>query len=119
MSEVQLKTRGRRVRRGAGRSAEPGQNDHLRVPYISRKIPTYDILSEDSLSQIEATAERIMAEIGVEFRDDPEVVELFRAAGAQVTDLTKDSWNLKFAPGMIREILKTAPERFTQVARPL
>jgi trimethylamine---corrinoid protein Co-methyltransferase len=117
MSEVQLKTRGRRVRRGAGRSAEPGQNDHLRVPYISRKIPTYDILSEDSLSQIEATAERIMAEIGVEFRDDPEVVELFRAAGAQVTDLTKDSWNLKFAPGMIREILKTAPERFTQVAR--
>ncbi|UWS80543.1 trimethylamine methyltransferase family protein [Phaeobacter sp. G2] len=117
MSDAQVKTRGRRSRRGEGRSAEPGQNAYLKRPFISRNIPTYDILSEESLEQIEATAERIMAEIGIEFRDDPEVVELFRAAGAQVTDLTAESWNLKFAPGMIRQILSTAPARFTQVAR--
>ncbi|MDE4274006.1 trimethylamine methyltransferase family protein [Phaeobacter gallaeciensis] len=117
MAEVAVKSRGRRARRSAGRTAEPGQNEHLRVPYISRRIPTYDILSEESLAQIEATAERIMSEIGLEFRDDPETVALFRAAGAEVTDLTASSWNLKFAPGMIREILKTAPARFTQHAR--
>ncbi len=117
MAEVAVKSRGRRARRSAGRTAEPGQNEHLRVPYISRSIPTYDILSEESLAQIEATAERIMSEIGLEFRDDPETVALFRAAGAEVTDLTASSWNLKFAPGMIREILKTAPARFTQHAR--
>ncbi len=117
MAELAEKARGRRGRRGAGRTGAAGQNDHLRVPYISRKIPTYDILSEDSLVQIEATAERIMAEIGTEFREDPETVELFRRAGAEVAELSKDRWNLKFAPGMIREILKTAPARFTQHAR--
>lgn len=90
---------------------------HLVVPYISRGIPTYDLLDEGALEQIEATAERIMAEIGIEFRDDPETVDLFRAAGGDVTELSKDRWNIKFAPGMIREILKTAPARFMQHAR--
>ncbi len=117
MAGAAVQARGRRGRRGAQRTGEAGQNDHLRVPYICRKIPTYDILSEDSLQQIEATAERIMAEIGVEFREDPETVALFRAAGAEVTERTKDSWTLKFAPGLIREILQTAPARFTQHAR--
>ena len=117
MAELAEKARGRRGRRSAQRTGEAGQNDHLRVPYISRRIPTYDILSEESLAQIEATAERIMAEIGIEFREDPETVELFRRAGADVTEMGQDRWNLKFAPGMIREILKTAPARFTQHAR--
>ncbi|MCK0140727.1 trimethylamine methyltransferase family protein [Aliiroseovarius sp. F47248L] len=99
------------------RSGAPGQNPQLEVPFITRGIPTYDLLSDDSLVQIEATADRILAEIGIEFRDDPETVNLFRAAGGHVTDLTADSWNIKFEPGMIRDILKTAPARFTQHAR--
>jgi trimethylamine--corrinoid protein Co-methyltransferase len=41
------------------------------VPYIVRNIPTYDILSEENLVRIEKTADRILAEIGIEFRDDP------------------------------------------------
>ena len=61
MSDAKVKTRGRRSRRGEGRSAEPGQNAHLQTAFITRNIPTYDILSEESLEQIEATAERIMA----------------------------------------------------------
>ncbi|MGR3762192.1 trimethylamine methyltransferase family protein [Roseobacteraceae bacterium NS-SX3] len=117
MAEAAARGRGRRSRRGAGCSAGEDTNQHLRVPYITRQIPAYDILSEESLVRIEETAERIMAEIGIEFRDDPETVRLFRAAGAEVTELTASSWNLKFAPGMIREILKTAPSRFTQHAR--
>ncbi len=40
-------------------------------PYIKRNIPTYDILSEENLLKVEATADRILAEIGIEFRDDP------------------------------------------------
>ncbi len=111
--------KGRRKRdmSGIARSGAPGQNPHLEVPYITRGIATYDLLDDGALERIEATAERIMAEIGIEFREDPEAVRLFREAGAQVTDLTADSWNLKFAPGMIRELLKTAPARFTQHAR--
>ena len=45
-------------------------------PYIKRNIPTYDILSEENLQKVEATADRILAEIGIEFRDDPQTLEL-------------------------------------------
>ena len=109
----------RRRRRGPRevRSGAPGQNPHLEVPFITRRIPTYDLVGEESLLRIEATADRIMAEIGIEFREDPETVALFRAAGGEVTDLTAESWNIRFEPGMIREILRTAPARFTQHAR--
>ncbi|MEN8741606.1 MAG: trimethylamine methyltransferase family protein [Phaeobacter gallaeciensis] len=113
-------TPARRSRRGQARttrSAEPGQNPHLRVPFITRGIPTYDLLNEEALARIEATADRILAEIGIEVREDPEAVRLYREAGATVTNLTADSWNVKFEPGMLREILKTAPARFTQHAR--
>lgn len=99
------------------RSAVQGQNPHLEVPFIKRSIPAYDLLSEESLVQIENTAERILSDIGIEFREDPEAVELFKAAGGQVTSLTADTWNIKFAPGLIREILKTAPAKFIQHAR--
>ncbi|MEJ2036905.1 MAG: trimethylamine methyltransferase family protein, partial [Maritimibacter sp.] len=110
----------RRSRRGnskAKRSAAPGQNTHLRVPYITRGIPTYDILGDEALSRIEATADRLLAEIGIELRDDAESLRLYREAGAKVTPITATSWNLKFEPGMLREILKTAPAQFTQHAR--
>ncbi|WP_193139067.1 MULTISPECIES: trimethylamine methyltransferase family protein [unclassified Meridianimarinicoccus] len=117
---VAEKRRSRRRTRGAGgapRSGVPGQNPHLEVPFITRGIPPYDLLGEDGLVRIEATADRILAEIGVEFRDDPETVQLFRDAGGQVTDLGAGRSNIRFEPGLIREILRSAPARFTQHAR--
>lgn len=111
-------TKRRTRRRGRStRSAIRGENTHLHAPYISRKIAPYDLLSEEQLERIEATSERILAEIGIEFRDDPETVELFRQAGGDVTNKTASSWNIRFESGMIRQILKTAPARFTQHAR--
>ena len=107
----------RRKNARKSRGSAPGQNPHMYVPYITRRIPPYEILDEESLIQIEATTDRILAEIGIEFRDDAETVRLFRNAGGKVTDLPDDRWNIKFPPGMIREILKTAPEIFTQHAR--
>ncbi|MEM9575209.1 MAG: trimethylamine methyltransferase family protein, partial [Pseudomonadota bacterium] len=99
------------------RSSAPGQNPHLEVPFITRNIPTYDLVGDESLEKIENNAERILAEIGIEFREDEETVALFRAAGGEIEELTADRWNIKFPPGMIREILKTAPASFTQHAR--
>ena len=107
-------------RRGRGRSlrtARKQPNQHLQVPWIRRNIPPYDLLDEENLEAIEQGADEILAEIGIEFREDPETVRLFREAGAEVTRLNADSWNLRFQPGMIREILRTAPRRFTQHAR--
>lgn len=93
------------------------QGSAVHRPYIVRNIPTYDILSDESLTRIEATAERILAEIGIELREDAEAMRLYKAAGAEVREVSADVWRLKFEPGMLREILKTAPAEFTQAAR--
>ena len=107
----------RRTRKRRGKGQARVANTHLHVPYITRKIRPYEILSDEALDQIEATTDRILAEIGIEFRDDPEVVRLFREAGAQVTEKSKNIWTLKFEPGMMRQIMATAPAKFTQHAR--
>jgi len=120
MNNLEQPSRQKRKRRRGNaeqRSSKPGQNPHLEVPFINRGIPSYELLDDESLTKIEATTDRILSEIGMELREDPETVRLFKAAGAEVTELTAESWNVKFAPGMIREILKTAPAVFTQHAR--
>jgi Trimethylamine:corrinoid methyltransferase len=100
--------RGGRLARHGGPKAAP----NLSAPYILRNIPTYDILGEESLVRIEETADRILAEIGIEFRDDPASLDLWKKAGAKV-----DGVLVRFEPGMLREILKSAPARFVQHAR--
>lgn len=116
MTAAQTLERAGGKRERAGRSARREQRSHgpegLGRPYILRNIPTYDILSEENLIRIEATADRILAEIGIEFRDDPEALELWKRAGADVSGPL-----VKFEPGMLREILKTAPAQFVQHAR--
>ena len=81
-------------------------------PYIVRNIPTYDVLAEENLLRIEAAADRVLAETGIEFRDDPVALEHWRRAGCKV-----DGVLVRFEPGMLREILKSAPAQFTQHAR--
>ena len=108
--------RGRKTSRRSSRG--PREADlHLKVPYIVRGIPPYDIVSEEGLARIEATTDRILAEIGIEFWEDPEAIRLFREGGAQVTTLAEGKWNLRFEPGMMRELVSTAPASFTQHAR--
>ena len=115
-SHAPKRSRKRISRRKSGQN-QTKLNSHLEVPFIKRRIPTYDLLDEESLVKIELAADTILAEIGIEFRDDAETVHLFENAGAEVVRLSDSSWNIKFEPGMIREILQTAPERFTQHAR--
>jgi trimethylamine--corrinoid protein Co-methyltransferase len=102
--------------RHGGREARRRERSHKATgpgrPYITRNIPTYDILSEENLQRIEAAADRILAETGIEFRDDDVALDHWRKAGAKV-----DGGLVKFEPGMLREILKSAPSEFTQHAR--
>ena len=84
-----------------------------RVPYISRKIATFDVLSEEGLCLIEENADRILRDVGMEFTDDPEILDLFRDAGADV-----QGTRVRFEPGHPRSIVQaTAPSSFTQHAR--
>ncbi len=107
----------RRSSRREARKGGAGQNTHLAVPFITRNIPPYDLLSEEALVKIEQAADKILAEIGIEIRDDSETVRPFEEAGGTVNPVAETAWNIRIEPGMIREILKTAPARFTQHAR--
>jgi len=77
MTQQSLSTKQQSGRRSSSRAArrtqrlgESAQNSHLKVAYITRKIPPYDLLDEESLVNIEQASDTILAEIGIEFRDD-------------------------------------------------
>ncbi|MBV6648843.1 MAG: trimethylamine methyltransferase family protein [Hoeflea sp.] len=104
---------GRRGRGAAARRAQrsgggPGQS----MPFILRKLGNYEVLDEEGLSLIERNADTVLEEIGIEFRDDAEAIALWREAGADIK-----GERVRFPKGLCRELLKTAPEVFTQHAR--
>ena len=105
------KKSGRSTQRRKKQSAK--QQAPERVPYIQRKIGTFDILNEEGLCLIEENADKILKEVGMEFRDDPEILELFRQAGADV-----QGERVRFESGMCRKIVQaSAPNVYTQHAR--
>lgn len=98
-----------RADRRAAREKRNAQN----APYIQRKIGYFDILSEEGLCLIEENADSILQEIGMEFRGDQEILDIFRAAGADVK-----GERVRFERGMCRNIVTaTAPKSFLQHAR--
>ena len=99
-------------RRAGGRERRDPKAKINGPAYIKRNIPNYDVMGEENLLKIEATSDRILAEVGLDIRDDDECLALFRKAGAKV-----DGMRVRFEPGHLREILKTAPKEFTQHAR--
>ena len=102
--------------RSTGRRKRQADEKHVapaRVAYINRKIGTFDILNEEGLCLIEENADKILNEVGMEFRDDPEILALFRCAGADV-----QGERVRFEPGMCRKIIQeSAPSIYTQHAR--
>jgi len=111
MDEAQSPRRraGGREAKRAARAARAG----VSVPYITRKIPYYEVLDADGLALIERNADTILEEIGIEFRGDPESLELWKQAGAEV-----QGERVRFARGMCRSLVQaTAPREFVQHAR--
>ena len=75
--------------------------------------PPYVLVGDEGLEIVEAKADEILQEIGVEFRGDEEALELWRDAGAEVK-----GDRVRFEKGMVREIVTaTAPRAFVQHAR--
>lgn len=106
----------KRRRGGGGREARQRTRSDaaaVRIPYIKRRVPVYEILGDEALSTIEANAETILEEIGIEFRDDPEALALWKEHGAEV-----DGERVRFPAGLCRSIIQaSAPVEFTQHAR--
>ena len=106
----------RTSRRGGGRSAKREQRSHAQFaaqPYIERNIPYMELLDNSGYETIEYNAETVLEEIGIEFKDDLEALEILRNAGADV-----QGDRVRFPRGMCRKIIQdSAPKQFTQHAR--
>ena len=105
--------RGRRPSaRDAKRVARAAQAGHS-IPYITRKIPYYEVLGEEGLALIEQNADTILEEIGIEFREDAEALSIWKNAGADV-----QGERVRMPRGMCRQLIQaTAPREFMQHAR--
>jgi trimethylamine---corrinoid protein Co-methyltransferase len=95
------------------RRTRDGETPPIAAPaYVTRQIPYYAMLDEEALVRIEAQADRLLEQTGVEFRDDPAALALWRNAGADV-----QGTRVRAAPELVRNLLATAPAEFTQHSR--
>ena len=95
----------------ASRSAWGGKSGGLDNPFVS-KLPPFNILDDEGLEAIHDTSMRLLETVGIEFRGDPETLELWRNAGATVI-----GDNVKIDRALAMELVDKAPETFVQRAR--
>lgn len=113
MTDARDKTRSRRGAGRAARHAARAKPALTQNPYITRKVPLYEVLNEEGLALLENNAETILQETGIEFREDPEALQIWKDAGADV-----DGERVRFPRGMCRSLIQaSAPKEFTQHAR--
>ena len=101
------------TKRGGRRRAREEETPAIPSPKrFERAIPTYELLSEEGLSLVEANADKVLAEIGIDFRYPP-ALKLFKEAGADI-----EGERVRFPEGMCRKIIRdSAPATFVQLAR--
>ncbi len=102
-------------RKRGGRRARQSQSDASApeiIPYITRRIPEYELLDEEGLVLIEKNADLILKEIGIDFRYKP-ALKFFKEAGADI-----QGERVRFPEGLCRQIIQdSAPRIFEQKAR--
>ncbi len=105
-----------RRKRGAGREAKRAARQQAptsTAAWIDRKIPHFEVLNDEAIEVIEYNAETVLEEIGIEFREFPPALELFKEAGADV-----DGERVRFPRGLCRSIIQaSAPAEYRQHAR--
>ena len=80
--------------------------------YIRRRLAWFDPLDEAQLARLDAQVDWIMQDVGIAFRDDPEALATWKAAGAKIDD------DIVRAPAdWVRAECSKAPRQFTQLAR--
>jgi len=107
--------RANRRTRGGGGAARRAERTAVKIDaakYIERKIPNLEMLDDAALDIIEHNAETILEEVGVNFVDNPQALEIWRKAGARV-----EGERVFIPRGLARKLCETAPAKFTQHAR--
>src|ERR1700730_3566399 len=103
MDEPQQPANPGRSRRPSGRDAKIAARtarSQAFVPYITRKIPYYEVLGSEGLELLEHYADTVLDELGIDCRDDPESLKIWKHAGADV-----QGERLRFPRGMCRSIV--------------
>ena len=102
---------GLRRRRSGGRDGHARSTLPEQRPWAQprmRYAPT-EVVSADELEAIHTGSLRVLSEIGMDFLD-ADAREVLRAAGAHLEPGTQ---RVRFDPGMVTEIIKSAPSTFT------
>ena len=97
---------------GAARRAERTATKIEFARYIERKIPDFEVLDTEALEIIEDNAETVLEEIGVRFVDNANALKRWKQVGADV-----DGDRVRIPKGLARNLVATAPPKFTQHAR--
>lgn len=101
------------MKRQVRRRRKSGYREVVKPPaYIKRKIPFYEFLGEEGLVKLEEQADWIIQEIGMEFREDPTALEIWKSAGADISGT-----RVRLEKGLARELCNSIPQKFTQLAR--
>ena len=111
MGRNSARARGRRGG-GAAKRAERTQVRIETAKFIERNIPNFEFLSTEAIELIEWNADLILEEIGVNFLDNPDALQLWKDAGAEV-----EGERVRIPRGLARKLCSTAPALFKQHAR--
>jgi trimethylamine--corrinoid protein Co-methyltransferase len=102
-------------RRGGGRAARQAMRASARThadAFLTRALKPVEIVGDEVLDVIQANADTILAEVGIEVRGYPSAVERFRDAGCDI-----DGERVRFPRGLARTLAATAPPTYVQHAR--
>ncbi len=97
----------------AGRAASRASTAQPIPPYLQRQIKPYELVTDEQLAIIEHNADRLLETVGIEFRNYPSALEMWKNAGADI-----DGERVRFPLGLCRKIVQgSAPAQYTQHAR--
>lgn len=99
-------------RRNTSRGKQRIRKVAIAPAYVKRNISFYEFLHDEGLVALEQQADWLIQEVGIEFREDPKALEIWKQAGADVKGT-----RVRLDKGVARALCKTAPTEFTQYAR--
>jgi trimethylamine--corrinoid protein Co-methyltransferase len=103
-------------RRSGGRAGRQAARLHSAVkavPFLTRTMAPFEILSQEGLELLEWNADTILERVGIDFRSSQQDLDMLKDAGCDV-----QGQRVRFPRGLARSIVQaTAPREFTQYAR--
>ncbi len=107
MSSATARRSGGRASRRAARTQKTVQS----LPGLKRRIPPYEMMSEEGIERIHEASMQILEQVGIDFRDAIALAD-WRAAGAEV-----DGERVRIPRELLMSLVARAPSQHTLHAR--